>query len=437
MSNQAKLMGGDEGPRSKKPAYRGAPRVLRPERHQVELRPSCLEELLHEKHRARTLWAAVQELDLSRFEAVIEAREGGAGRPAIDPAILVTLWLYATMEGVGSARELERLCESTDAYRWICGGVSVNHHTLSDFRVAHEAALDELMTQVLGALLHDGLVTLRRVAQDGMRVRAGAGAKSFRRERSLKQCLLNARRQVADVKRQLASEGGATTRRQAAAKGRAAQERVVQVRKALAHLKRVRESKETDEERQQARASTTDPEARVMRMADGGYRPAYNVQLATDVAGRAIVGVRVTNSGSDARQIEPMLDEIERRTGALPREHLVDGGYVSLGSIEAAAERGVAVLAPPTPPRVARDPARPLRDDGPGVKAWRRRMASRKGQELYKQRAATAETTNADLRMWRGLSRFDVRGSGKVLCVALWSALAFNLLRLMAERAVT
>ena len=437
MSKQAKLFGGDEGPRTKKPAFLGAPRVLRPERQQVELRPSCLEELLHDKHRARTLWAAVLELDLSRFEAGIDAREGGAGRPAIDPAILVTLWLYGTMEGVGSARELERLCESTDAYRWICGGVSVNHHTLSDFRVAHEAALDELMTQVLGALMHEGLVTLRRVAQDGMRVRASAGAKSFRRERSLKQCLLKARQQVRDVKRQLASEGGATTRRQAAAKVRAAQERVAQVRRALAHLQQVREVKETSEAREQARASTTDPEARVMRMADGGYRPAYNVQLATDVDGRVIVGVQVTNRGADAAQMEPMLEAIERRTGTLPREHLVDGGYVKLDAIEAVAAQGVAVLAPPTTPRSVRDPRRALRGDGPGVMAWRRRMASRRGRDLYKRRAATAETTNADLRTWRGLDRFGVRGVGKVLCVALWSALAFNLLRLMAERAVT
>jgi transposase len=297
----------------------------------VELRPACLEELLHDKHRARSLWAAVEQLDLTRFYAEIDSRDGGAGRPAIDPAILITLWLYATSEGVGSARELERLCESSDAYRWICGRVSVNHHTLSDFRVAHEAALDELMTQVLGALMHEGLVTLRRVAQDGMRVRASAGAKSFRRERSLRECLKNARQQVRDVKQQLTSEGGATTRREAAAKLRAAQEREVRVRKALAQLARVRESKDSRTPREQARTSTTDPESRVMRMADGGYRPAYNVQLATDTKSRAIVGVRVINRGVDAGQIEPMLEQVQQRTGRLPDEHLVDGGLREAG----------------------------------------------------------------------------------------------------------
>jgi transposase len=438
MNQQAELFRGDDGPRTKQSAPRGAARVWRAERGQVELRPSCLEDLLHDKHRARTLWVAVQELDLSRFEAVIESREGGAGRPAIDPAILVTLWLYATMQGVGSARELSRLCEESDAYRWICGGVSVNHHTLSDFRVAHEAALDELMTQVLGALMHGGLVTLRRVAQDGMRVRASAGAKSYRRERSLRECLRHARQQVRDVKRQLASEGGATTRREAAARVRAVEEREVRVRKALAHLHKVRESRESRTPPDQARVSTTDPQARVMRMADGGYRPAYNVQLATDTASRVIVGVQVSERGTDQGLLEPMLDEIERRTGRLPEQHLVDGGYVKLASIETAAERGVEVYAPPPQPREAHIDVRAAkRGDSEVIAAWRRRMGRQRSKEIYRQRAATAETVNADLKMWRGLDRFGVRGLDKALCVTLWSALAFNLLRLMAERGVT
>jgi transposase len=438
--SQAKLFAGssDEDPRPKQRAYRGAARVQHPERQQVELRPACLEELLHDKHRARSLWAAVEQLDLTRFYAAIESRDGGAGRPAIDPAILVTLWLYATSEGVGSARELERLCESSDAYRWICGGVSVNHHTLSDFRVAHGAALDELMTQVLGALLHEGLVTLRRVAQDGMRVRASAGAKSFRRERSLKECLVHARQQVREVKRQLASEGGTATRREAAAKVRAAQEREARVRKALAQLAKVRESKDSRTPPAQARTSTTDPDSRVMRMADGGYRPAYNVQLATDTESRVIVGVRVVNRGTDAGQIEPMLEQVQQRTGRLPREHLVDGGYVKLPSIEAAAQQGVEVYAPlPTAKAADIDPREPKRGDGPGVAAWRWRMTSAKGKRIYKERAATAETVNADLKTWRGLDRFGVRGAGKVLCVALWGALAYNLLRLIAVDTVT
>ena len=428
MSTKA-LFGVESGERKKSAADRsGAPRVQRAERQQVELRPSCLEDPLPEDHRARLLWSAVGRLDLGAFYGEVGSRDGAAGRPAIDPKILIVLWLYATSEGVGSARELERLSTSHDTYRWICGGVSVNHHTLSDFRVGHGAALDDLMTKILGLLLHEGLLKLRRVAQDGVRVRASAGAASFRRERSLRKCLKAARTQVETTKRLMSSEGGAATAREKAARLQAAKEREARLTKALAQLGQVRESKETEAEKAQARVSTTDPEARVMKMSDGGFRPAYNVQLATDTQSRVIVGVSVINKGSDLGQLDPMLDQIELRTGALPKEHLADGGYAKLSDIEAAAERNVAVLAPPQRSRKRKSAVR-RREDGPGVAAWRRRMQTERGAEIYKQRAATAETVNADLRTWRGLGPILVRGADKVLCVALWSAITYNLLR--------
>jgi transposase len=413
----------------------GAVRVQRAERNQVELRPSCLEDLLPEDHRARLLWSAVSRLDLSAFYGEVGSREGSAGRPAIDPKILIVLWLYATSEGVGSARELERLSTSHDAYRWICGGVSVNHHTLSDFRVGHGEALDALMTKILGVLMHEGILKLRRVAQDGVRVRAAAGAASFRRERSLRKCLKAAREQVQATKRLMSSEGGAATARERAARLQAAKEREARLTKALAQLEQVRESKGTEEEKAEARVSTTDPEARVMKMPDGGFRPAYNVQLATDTKSRVIVGVSVSNKGSDLGQMNPMLRQIKSRTGALPKEQLVDGGYVKLDDIEAAAQQNVAVLAPPQKPRTTKTPAR-RRTDGPGVAAWRRRMQTERGAEIYKQRAATAETVNADLRTWRGLGPVLVRGADKVLCLALWSAITYNLLRCISLGAI-
>lgn len=413
------------------PATReGRPRVQHAERNQVEMQMRCLEDALPDDHRARAIWEAVEQLDLGAFYQDIGSREGSAGRPAIDPKILVALWLYATVEGVGSARDVARLCESHDAYRWLCGGVGVNYHTLSDFRVGHGPKLDELLTQVLGALMHEKLVRLRRVAQDGMKVRASAGAASFRRGASLKECLREAREQVRNVKHQLQSEGGTATARMQAARQRAAQERKARVGKALGVLRKVREGKQSRAERAEARASTTDPECRVMKMADGGFRPAYNLQFATDVESRVIVGVKVTSRGSDQGQIEPMLEEIGRRTERLPGELLVDGGYCNLASIERAAESGVKVYAPvPEPRHKDVDPAKPKPGDGPGVKAWRRRMGTERGQEIYKDRAATAETTNADLRTWRGLDRLHVRGEAKVLSVALWSAIAFNVLR--------
>jgi transposase len=415
------------------PEMSGAPRLETADRKQVQLRPYDLDAVLPANHRARAFWAVVEKLDLSLFYAVIAARGSEPGRPAIDPKVLVALWLYATSEGVGSARELARLCEAHDAYRWICGGVSVNHHTLSDFRVEHGAALDDLMTQVLAVLMRQGIVKIHRVAQDGMRVRAAAGAASFRREKSLKACLETARQHVERVKREAErSEIGRTARERAAAE-RAAREREERVARALAELPKAREAKHTAEAKEQARVSTTDAEARVMKMGDGGYRPAYNVQVATDTESRVIVGVGVNNAGTDAGNGEPMLADIERRTGEFPKEHLIDGGFVNLESFEKAAARGVTSFAPVPKPRVEGiDPHKPKPGDSEAVAAWRERMGTDAAKEIYKERAATAETVNADLRTWRGLDRFAVRGSAKVSTIVLWSAITYNIMRWIA-----
>jgi transposase len=269
------------------------PRLLRPERAQLELRPSDLESLLAGDHRARAIWDFVEGLDLSALYDAIRAVEGHAGRPAIDPAILLALWIYATSEGVGSARALERLCEAHDAYRWICGGVAVSAHTLSDFRVLHGAVLDALLTQSAGRLMAEGLVELTHVTQDGIRVRASAGAGSYRRRQKLRMCLREAQRQVERLRRELDDDPGALPRREASARERAARERQRRVKQALARMQEEEAQRDERaqarprEEKKERRVSTTDPEARVMRMADGGYRPAYNGQFATDPAARS------------------------------------------------------------------------------------------------------------------------------------------------------
>lgn len=424
---------GESGkPLPEKAAPQGSPRLLRPDRYQMRLLPTDLNSLIEEDHPARAIWAMVEKLDLSKFEATIAARGETAGRPAIDPRILLTLWLYATSEGLGSARELERLCERHHAYQWICGGVHLNHHTLSDFRVNHQEALDDLMTQILGVLKHQGLVELKRVAQDGMRVRASAGAASFRREKSLRKCLEEAREQVRETAREMQAGPEVSSRREAA-RERAARERVERLERALEELPKAREAKTSEEDKKEARVSTTDPEARVMKMGDGGFRPAYNVQLATDTQTRVIVGVDVTNSGSDQGQMSPMLEEIRERNGQLPTEYLVDGGYAKKESIEEAAGQGVTVYAPVQKPRKEGiDPHQPKPGDSPPVAEWRQRMGRPEAQEIYKERAATAERTNADLRCYRGLGPFLVRTLPKVRCVVLWAALTYNLLRLIA-----
>ena len=415
-------------------------RVVRPNRRQVELRPMDLESLLPAGHRARLVWAWVERQDLSAMYAAIKVREGGVGRSAIAPEILFALWLYATLQAVGSARELSRLVMTHDAYRWISGGVQVNYHALSDFRVAHGEALDELLSTSLAVLLAAGAVKLERVAQDGLRVRASAGAASFRRRGTLDECLQQARGRVQALKEQVDSDPAQDSRRAQAARERAERERERRIEKALARLPEIEQTKRRNGGKSdEARASSTDAEASVMKMADGGFRPAYNAQLASDCESQVIVGVEVVTAGTDMAQLEPMLDQVQQRCGRLPGQWLVDGGYPAHEQLEAVADR-TEVYAPVPEPRpktdaqghpVGHDKHQPKPDDSAAVARWRRRMGTARAQDIYRERAATAECVNAQARN-RGLIRLPVRGLPKVRCVALFYALAHNLMRTVA-----
>jgi len=410
------------------------PRLRQADRTQVLLRPVDLDGLLPEDHRARIVWAYVEGLDLAPLYQGIQAVEGEAGRPATDPKILLALWLYATVEGVGSARALARLCEDHLAYQWICGSVPMNYHTLADFRTGPGACLDTLLTQSVATLLAAGLVELQRVAQDGVRVRASAGAASFRRRKTLETCLAAAATQVQALRAELEAEPGATTARQRAARERATRERAARVAQALAHLPAL-EAKKKPAAQGEARASTTDPEARVMKMADGGFRPAYNLQFATDTATQVIVGVDASNVGSDQGQLAPMVAQVEARHAQAPGAMLVDGGFAKTEDIEAVSRR-TTVYAPVQKPKdPTRDPHAPRPGDTPAVAAWRARMGSPEAQAIYKERAATAECVNAQARN-RGLRQLLVRGLPKVRVIALWYALAHNLMRAVALGAV-
>lgn len=430
---------------SKTASPTGAPRVLTAQRDQIALRPVDLEATVGPEHAVRNVWAFVERLDLSALYGEIGSVEGQAGRAAIDPKILMALWLYATLDGVGSAREIERLTETHDAYRWICGGVNVNHHTLSDFRCARVDVLDELLTESVAVLVNKGLVKLERVAQDGMRVRASAGAGSFRRRSTLELCLKQARDQLQALKGEIDADPNASNRRRRAARERAAKERQARLAQALEQLAEVEKQKnkkkavakkenETEEryrKRSEPRASSTDAEVRVMKMPDGGFRPAYNVQLASTPDSQIIVGVEVNNCGSDGGQLSPMLEQVQQRYQQRPAEWLADGGFASDADIEDAHRGGTTVYAPVRHPRnSSRNPYVPLPDDSEALAQWRQRMGSEAAKEIYKQRAATAECVNAILR-GRGLSQFLVRGLKKVKAVALWYALAHNLMRVV------
>jgi transposase len=433
------------GQSAAKPAIDSPVRVLMPRRDQIELRPMDLEAVLPEGHRARLVWAWVQRQDLSGLYAAIKVRQGGVGRSALAPEMLLALWLCATLEGVGSARQLSRLVLEHDAYRWISGGVQINHHSLSDFRVEHGGALDELLSTSLAALMTAGAVKLQCVAQDGVRVRASAGASSFGRKGRLQENLRAARARVDELKAQLEADPAQDSRRKIAAQQRARREMEQRVQAALDRLPELEEIKRRRGSKSEARASTTDAQASVMKMADGGFRPAYNTQFAADCDSQVIVGVEVVTVGSDMAQLQPMVEQVEQRLGQVPEQWLVDGGFAAHDQMEAVDEK-TQVHAPVPEPKAKkddqgnkieqdkrdkRDKHEPLPGDSAAVARWRQRMGTDEAKELYKLRAATIECVNAQARN-RGLQRLLVRGQAKARCVALLYALAHNLMRTVA-----
>ncbi len=393
-------------------------RTTEPERRQAEMRFSAPDDAIAGDHPARVLSRVVGTLDLSAFTEQSKSVEGSAGRPVLSRAMLMTLWTYAVSRRIGSAREIERLTQSDDGFRWIVGDLRVSHHTLSDFRVRHRRELEGLMTQILGVLLDKRLLSLEQVAQDGTRQRANASAPSFRTERSLEECREQARLHVKAVLAE-ADDPGATAREHAArlAKAREIEQRV---ESAIATVKQLE-----IEGKKEPRASTTDAEARVMKMPDGGYRPGYNTQLA--VAGspmggpRTIVGVQVTNVGSDMGSVEPMLRQIERRTGLFPAALLADANHGKHDCIRALVRKGI------TPLVALNKNAVPSSD--PAIAAWHGLMQSPAGKLAYRPRAGLVELANAHFKSRFGLEKLLVRGLEKVTCVALLGAIAFNLLQ--------
>ncbi|HIE96421.1 MAG TPA: IS1182 family transposase [Fuerstia sp.] len=412
-------------------------RVKRPERQQIEWRDASLDQLIPRDHRVRAVWAYVDSLDLQPLYQKIQAVEGGVGRDAVDPKILMALWLFATVEAVSSARHLDRLCTRDLPYMWLCGGVGVNYHMLSDFRTAHGEFLDQLLTDTIATLMHQNIVTLETVAQDGMRVRASAGRSSFRRQKTLEKCRQEAAEQVQKLKDESDDDSdndGSNVRRKAAQR-RAASELSERVERALEELVDLQRQKEKRKkgDGQKARCSTTDAEARNMKMGDGGFRPAYNVQFATDGGARVIVSVDVTNNGSDGGQMLPMHEDVCRRHGKTPDNYLVDGGFSTTDDITKVEQSGSVVLAPMThEDRIRKrggDPHAPRKGDTDEMSAFRERMATDEAKTAFKQRPSIAEFPNAECRN-RGLQQFRVRGLEKVRTVSLWYAITFNFMRM-------
>lgn len=312
-------------------------RVKPVDRSQMVWRSVDVEHLIEEEHPARAIWALTGELDLKGFYAPIEAVEGVAGRTPWDPRLLVSLWVYAYSRGLSSAREIARRCTYEPAFQWLCGVESINHHTLSDFRVAHQAALQELFVEVLGVLSAEGLMSLERVMHDGTKVKACASSDTFRREERLRAHLAAARQQV----EALTQESSEEPTRQQAAQQRAARERQQRVGQALQELEQIRQTKRDAKEKAAVRVSTSDPEARVMKQADGGFAPSYNVQVSTEASHKIIVGVGLSQNSSDYGELVDGVARVEQNLEAKPSQVVADGGFTSRENILAMAAQGI------------------------------------------------------------------------------------------------
>ena len=417
-----------------------SPRMMSPDRSQVDPNPKKIDDLIPPGHKARLIWELVEGLDMTDLYERIKAVEGHAGRPPIDPRILTALWLYATDQGIPKARELGRRCRDCDPFKWIRGGVSVNYHTLSDFRTDHPEWLKKQVVTNIAAIRAEGLASLDLIGQDGMRVRASAGNASFKKAEKLEQLLEEAERQWDDLQDEFEREEEHSARQQAAQK-RAKREKVERLKQAQEEMKEVARQRERRKKGDgtSARASTTDADARRIKMGDGGFRPAYNVEFVTDLNNLVIVSADVINAGGDAGQMEPMVRQVEAEQSPLPEnaEYYVDGGFSTKEDIESVSRRGVTVFAPvkelKKQQRQGKDPYAAKPGDSPEVAAWRERMGTDEAKEKYKQRCKT-EWPNAECRN-HGLQQFMVRGLAKVKSVVMWHVLLHNLLRMVALRA--
>lgn len=412
-------------------------RVNRPERTQIEMRFLALDQMLDKDHRARIVWQYVESLDTEPLYAGFKAVTGEGGRNAIAPEILLALWLMGTIDSISSARELHRRSTTDIPYMWLCGGVSVNYHTLSDFRSLNAKFFEQILIDTVTAMMRAGFVTLDTVGHDGMRVRASAGSSSFRRPPSLKVLHQQAKAHVESLREESedSSKQIENDSRRKAARERAAHERAERIAEALRQVEELRQQKEQRHEGdgEKARCSTTDPDARKMKMGDGGYRPAYNFQIATDGDSRMIVAVDVINSGSDRGEMDPMHQKVTATYRKAPGKLLVDSAFATKGDIQTVEQSGTQVISTvhgaESMKKRGNDPSVRRRGDSDQYAAFRQRMGQAEYQQLYKQRPSIAEFPNAEFRN-RGCRLLLVRGLEKVKSVALLVACTFNLMRI-------
>lgn len=455
--------------------------VRRVNRAQMCWRPVDVEQLVAEDHPARAIWEFVGRLDLSGYYECIQSSEEAGGRPASDPQLLISLWVYAYSVGIGSAREIARRCEWDPAFQWLSGCEAVNYHTLADFRVERRTELDETFTEVLGLLSAEGLITLEQVMQDGTKIRALASGRSFRQERVLRRHLERVRAYVREMG---AAEPEGESARVKAARQRAQRERCQRLERAAAELDRLRANQSP------ARVSVTDPEARRMKQPDGGFAPSYNVQISADAAHGAIVSLDVVQDGNDRHQLLPAVERIQQQMGRKPRQMVADGDYTIRANIEAMQELGVDFVGSLRKEETSHRQRFPARDflydeqqncyicpqgkllqpDGwqirsgiryhryrarrrdcqscpqksaccgdhqsrnlvrsepsPAVEAFRQKMSTDAAKAQYRKRSRVVEFCHAWIKSKLGLRQFHLRGLVKAKTEMLWAALTYNI----------
>lgn len=416
-------------------------RVIRPDRSQQRWDMVDLDSQLPPDHRARVIWMLVADLDLSGFYARIKARDDEAGRPASDPAVLLAVWLYATVEGIGSARAIDRLCEHHAAYRWLCGGVPVNHDMLSTFRRASGDLLDGLLTRGLTSLIAEGLIKLEEVAIDGTKVPARSGRGSLAQGKKLASIEAAVAKRVAALKQELEEDAAAAERKRRQRALRAAEEQAARLKRArerLAELDREKaERAKTHAKAEAAKSppavSTSDPEARPMQLPDGSVKPAWNVQVAT--GNGFVVSIEPTDRRNDTGLAQGTVEQVTERCGEAPDRLLADTRAMTQDDIEqfSKSHPDMKVYSPPpkeraaVKPETARKRAWKRQHEAAAVKEWRERMASEAGQAVYRRRKLT-EHVHAHMKN-RGFDRMPVHGIAAVRAVCLLHALAHNLMR--------
>lgn len=436
-------------PESSNEIYQSQKKLHRASRQQVEMMFSSLDEMIPVDHPVRAVWSYVEKLDLSKALDKIASYDGDTGRSAIDPKILVALWLYATVEGIGSARVLARYVHEHMAFRWICGNVEIGRKTISDFRVKHSDLFDDMLAQGVAILVQAEQVSLKEIAQDGLRVRANASKNSFHRKKTIEQQYQEAKERVADLKKEIQEDPNKCTNREKVNRQRIADERLKRLEAAQVNLQKVLDTTAenrqkhkkkglTEEEKKELRVSTTDPDARKMKMPDGSFHPAYNFQFAATTDATVIVGVSVVQAGTDGGQMLPMYHQIKERYQIIPEKYLADGGFKNKSDVEAITRDGCKIYLPLQEKysgEKVKDMHEVRANESKEVGQWRSRMREEESKIIYKKRSKTIELVNARLRR-HGLYRLCVRGLDKARSIAKMFAVTHNMLRSFSLGAV-